>query len=263
MTVPPGPICTRDSLAEDLRKLGIVPGETLLLHSSLSSLGWVVGGAVTVVESILDALGTSGTLAVPTMTVDNSDPASWSNPPVPREWWPVIRAATPAYDPRVTPSTWMGAIAETVRTWPDARRSDHPQTSFAAVGPRAASITDGHSVDCRLGEKSPLARLEAAGARVLLLGAGFDACTCFHLAEYRVAGPFEEISFAVRSAAGREWTTVRERRIDSDDFAEIGRSFTEDRNGRISRGPIGGASCTLFGLADAVGYAEHWMRRNR
>ena len=48
---------------------------------------------------------------------------------------------------------------------------------------------DGHAPDCRLGERSPLARLEAGGARVLLLGAGYDTCTSFHLAEYRIPSP--------------------------------------------------------------------------
>lgn len=152
---PTGPLVTRDTLAGDLRTLGVRPGETLLVHSSLSSLGWVNGGPVTVVKGLLDVLGPDGTLVVPTQSGDLSDPALWSRPPVPEEWWPTIRATMPDYDPRVTPSRGVGVIPETVRTWPGALRSAHPETSFAALGPRAAAIVDGHAPDCRLGWGSP------------------------------------------------------------------------------------------------------------
>lgn len=258
---PTGPLCTRTSLADDLRELGVHPGETLLTHSSLSALGWVSGGQVAVVQALLDVLGQKGTLVVPTQSSDNSDPAEWGNPPVPESWWPDIRASIPAYDPRTTPTRAMGAIAEAVRTWPGALRSAHPQTSFAAVGPRAAALLEGHALDCRLGERSPLARLEESGARVLLLGAGFDSCTCFHLAEYRLPAPEVSNSFAVMTPEGRRWTTVRETSISEERFDELGADFERDRP--VVRGRVGAAKARLFPVADAVAYAERWLDTHR
>ncbi|MGA6161537.1 aminoglycoside N(3)-acetyltransferase [Amycolatopsis magusensis] len=260
---PAGPLCTRDSLVADLRASGVRAGRTLLVHASLSSLGWVAGGAVAVVEALLEVLGPDGTLVVPTMTGENSDPAHWSAPPVPRDWWAPIRQSMPAYDPRVTPSRFMGAIAEAVRTWPGTLRSAHPQTSFAALGPRAAEITEGHAIDSRLGERSPLARLEAIGAKVLLLGAPFANCSCFHLAEYRVPGPSEEVSFAAATDAGRQWITLRETRIDSDDFDALGTDFEREHPDLVRQGTVGASRTRLFPLADAVSYAEGWLRRHR
>ncbi|MFD8740418.1 aminoglycoside N(3)-acetyltransferase [Streptomyces sp. NPDC059618] len=254
---PTGPLVTRDTLAADLRALGVRTGETLLAHSSLSALGWVNGGAVTVVRGLLDALGPDGTLVVPTQSGDLSDPALWSRPPVPEEWWPAIRATMPAYDPRVTPSRGVGVIPETVRTWPGALRSDHPETSFAALGPDAAAVVGGHAVDCRLGERSPLARLEARGARVLLLGAGYDSCTSFHLAEYRVPSPVVEVGRP--SPTG--WETVREVSITSEMFEELGSDFERDRP--VVRGTVGAARARLFPVADAVAYAERWLPVHR
>src|SRR5689334_15505508 len=110
MPTPPvtGPLVTRTMIAEHLRALGVRPGEILLVHSSLSSLGWVCGGPVAVVQGLLDALGPDGTLVVPTQTGSLTDPAGWSRPPVPREWWDTIRATMPAYDPRITPSLGVG-----------------------------------------------------------------------------------------------------------------------------------------------------------
>lgn len=254
-------MCTRDSLAADVRALGVTPGETLLVHSSLSSLGWVCGGAGVVVGALLDVLGDAGTLVVPTHSSDNSDPAYWEAPPVPEAWWAHIRASTPAFDARTTPCRGVGVVPETVRNWPGAVRSSHPQTSFAAVGPRAAAIVDGHAPDCRLGERSPLARLEEGAARVLLLGAGFESCTAFHLAEYRIPSPRVDNSFAVMTPHGRVWSTVRDTSITSDRFDELGADFEKERP--VVRGTVGGADARLFALADAVAYAESWLPRHR
>jgi aminoglycoside 3-N-acetyltransferase len=241
--------------------MGLRTGETLLVHSSLSSLGWVCGGPGVVVEALLDVLGGSGTLVVPTHSGDNSDPAHWGNPPVPEAWWADIRASMPAFDARTTPTLGVGVVPETVRNWPGAVRSCHPQTSFAAVGPRAAAIVDGHALDCRLGEFSPLARLEEGRARVLLLGAGFESCTAFHLAEYRIPAPRTDNSFAVMTPQGREWATVRDTSISSDRFDELGAAFEKERP--VARGMVGGAQARLFDLADAVAYAESWLAEHR
>ncbi|MEU7580675.1 AAC(3) family N-acetyltransferase [Streptomyces sp. NPDC041068] len=254
---PTGPLCTRASLADELSKLGVRPGETLLAHTSLSSLGWVSGGVVALVQALLDALGPDGTLVVPTHTGDNSEPSGWQNPPVPEEWWPVLRASMPAYDPLTSPSFGVGIVPEAVRTWPGALRSAHPQASFAALGPAAATITAGHARACSFGERSPLAHLEKAGARVLLLGAGYDSCTAFHLAQYRIPGPEAESSFAVMTPQGRQWATVREPEIPSDRFEELGAAF--ERDTEVVRGFVGAAESRLFPVADAVAYAERWL----
>jgi len=254
---------TRASLTRDLAGLGVASGDTLVVHSSLKSLGWVCGAEQTAVHALLDAVGRTGTVVVPTQTMDNTDPSGWRNPPVPEDWWPTIRAQTPAFDPRITPSARMGRIAEAVRTWPGAVRSPHPQTSFAAVGARAGELMDHHPLDCRLGEDSPLARLERADARILLLGTGFDTCTALHLAEYRVPRPTtEESSCAVLTADGdRTWTTFTDVAPDSHDFPRLG-SDLEARGG-VVRGRVGEAAARLFSLPDAVAFATSWLTGHR
>ena len=129
-----GPV-TRAQLADDLGRLGVRPGSALLVHTSLSALGWVCGGAQTVVEALLDALGPDGTLVVPTHTNGNSDPAQWQAPPVPESWWQVIRDETPAFDPAITPS--RGARASSSSS-PAPGRAPAAPTTRSTRSPRSA-----------------------------------------------------------------------------------------------------------------------------
>jgi aminoglycoside 3-N-acetyltransferase len=258
----PDELVTRASLAEGLSGFGLRRGDIVLLHSSLRSLGWVCGGAVAAVQALLDVLGPGGTLVVPTQTMDNSDPMHWRHPPVPESWWPVIREQMPAFDPAITPALSLGVIAETVRTWPGAVRSNHPHTSFAAVGPAAAPLMADHRLDSQLGERSPLAALERADARVLLLGVGYDRCTAFHLAEYRIPDPPAfEFGAAVLTPAGRRWITYIDVATNSNDFAQLGAAF--EQSGAVHQGPVAAAHCRLFGLRPAVEFAVGWLAEHR
>lgn len=212
-------------------------------------------------QALLDVLGPAGTLVVPTQTMDNSDPRHWERPPVPEAWWPMIREHMPAFDPAISPSVGLGALAEAVRTWPGAVRSNHPQASFAAVGARAASLMATHELDSHLGEGSPLAALERVGARVLLLGVGYEVCTTFHLAEYRVPSPTTEYGCAVLTERGREWITYTDVATNSDDFDKLGTAY--EQSATLSRGRVGAADARLFPAEDAVAFAVSWLRTNR
>ena len=260
-----GPVF-RHELHADLSRLGVAPGDTLLVHAAMSTVGWVCGGATDVVLALLDTVGPTGTVVVPAHTPDNRDPARWTQYPlgtVPERWWSSLREHLPPYDRDLTPSGGMGVIAERVRTWPGATRSDHPQTSFAAVGPAAEKLMAGHTLASQLGEDSPLARLAEARARVLLLGVGYDRCTAFHLAEYRLPSPrMRTNSCVMATGRGREWVTYETVQLDDSDFARLGHDF-ETATSLVRQGPVGNARSRLFGLDEAVGFARSWFLANR
>lgn len=250
------------SLTADLRALGVASGDTLMVHSSIRRLGFVAGGVEAAVRALLAAVGPDGTLVVPTHTPENSDPAGWRNPPVPQPWWAVIRAETPGFDPARTPSRWMGLIAETVRTWPGARRSGHPQVSVAAVGRHAEEIVQDHPLDDPHGERSPLGAIYRLDGKVLLLGCDYDSNTSLHLAETRQANPPRAAEGAsVLDGTGSRWVTWQQVRTDEEDFDQVGAAF--EATGQAAVGKVGEATAHLMAQRVLVDFATAWMATHR
>lgn len=257
-------LVTVPSLVQDLQKLGVKPGETLICHSSLSSLGWVCGGPVAVIQALEQCLGSQGTLIMPTHSSDLSNPAHWENPPVPRLWWDVIRQTMPAFDPDLTPSLCMGAIPECFRKQRKVVRSEHPQVSFAAWGKHAKAVTENHSLDHSLGDQSPLARAFDLDAQVLLLGVDHDKNTSLHLAEYRAEWPsktFKKMAAPIMTEEKRVWTEYSDLDVDSDDFLALGTAF--DATGASTIGPVGEARAKLFSQREILNFAIPWLEQNR
>lgn len=256
---------TVQSLVEDFRHLGIQPGMVLLLHSSLSSLGWVCGAAPAVVLALEEALTPSGTLIMPTHTGDLSEPSYWVNPPVPESWWATIRETMPAFDPDLTPASRMGKIPECFRKQKGVLRSNHPQVSFAAWGKHAPEIIRDHQLESGLGDESPLGRIYALDGWVLLLGVDHNRNTSLHLAEWRSNYPskcFIRQGAPQKIEKKRQWVVFSDLDGSSDDFIQAGETF-EENSLSLKRSSVGLAAARLFRQRELVDMASQWFTKNR
>ncbi|MER8183093.1 AAC(3) family N-acetyltransferase [Kitasatospora sp. NPDC094015] len=254
-----------ETLAADLRRLGVQPGETLLVQSSTRAIGAVAGGSAAVVAAVREVLGPHGTLVVYTATPENSDTSPLDaartaglDPAGLR----AFRASMPAFDRARTPaSPSMGRIAEEVRTTAGAVRSAHPQTSFTALGPKAERLMAGHRLTCHLGEQSPTHRLYQDGARALLIGVPLWCCTPFHLAEYwQPEQVTQRYGCVVRDERQRrQWVHFDALRLEVRHFEALGQVLGAELPS-VREGVFGAAPSFLLPVAEAVDHVNKWLR---
>lgn len=259
---------TRSQLVADLRRLGVRTGAIAMVHASLSSLGWVVGGSQTVVEALLACLGPGGTLCAQT---------SWEDIPFGHATWPEVwragyEAELPPFDPALSAAApYEGRLAERIRTWPGAHRSANPGTGIAAIGAHAAELTDGHRLDDGFGAGTPYARLVEAGGQVVLLGAPLRTVSVLHHAE-AIARARKRWTTYRLPLADRGWVAIRE--IDVwrgaypyEDVLPAGAAplgvITAAAlcAGVGRRGAVGEATAHLFGAAELTDFAVTWLQR--
>lgn len=254
---------TVESLAEDLTRCGLKADSVVLVHTSLSKVGWINGGARAFVDALMEVVDESrGTIVMPSQTGDWSDPSRWQYPPVPESWWETIRETMPAFDPVKTPCPYMGAVANLFRTYPNVYRSSHPAVSFSAWGKDAKDITADHSLNFGLGEQSPLKKLYEIDAQVLSIGTDYDTSTAMHLGEYRAPNPpLKEEGAAILENGQRVWRTYEDIDLDEDQFKAVGKRLEKD--GLVKAGTIGNAQTKIYSLRSAVDYAEQYFTEVR
>lgn len=164
-------------LLAGLHQLGVKPGDVVLVHSSMRGLGYIDGGPNAVVDALLEAVGSDGTVLFPTLTGRATD--------------------GPEYPPAIELSStrcaaFVGIVPETARTRADAIRSVHPTHSVVAIGANREEWTSGHqNGHSPCDEASPYFRLMEQGGKILLLGGvTHDSNTSLHCIEELAAVPY-------------------------------------------------------------------------
>ena len=253
-------LVTRSSLVRELRAVGVEEGDRILVHTSLNSLGFVVGAALTVVEALIEAVGESGTLVMPTYSGELSNPAEWQSPPAPKEWIEIIRDETQAYDPNLSPTRLMGVVSEYFRNWPGTIRSPHPQSSFTAVGKDAEAIVGDHPCDYRFGPNSPLAKLVAFGGKTIMLGAPEQTCSLYYLSQHRLENNNEITKQAPLIVDGvKQWVPYRDIEYTNHWFNDVTQAMIDA--GTVAEVRIGASRSLIIPAKEAVEFVVDWRRK--
>ncbi|MEM7514276.1 MAG: AAC(3) family N-acetyltransferase [Bacteroidota bacterium] len=157
---------------QHLKELGLLPGDTLLVHAAFSSLKTDGISPQEVLEWFLEYLGEEGTFCMPALS------------------YKYVNKQNPCFDQRLTNSC-VGILPETFRLMPGVRRSLHPTHSVCAIGKYAASLSENHHLDSTpCGKHSPFSLLPGLGGKILMLGCGLNPNTSMHAIEEHIKPPY-------------------------------------------------------------------------
>ena len=220
---------TKDDIKAGLASLGVESGTVLMVHSSLSALGYVEGGADTVIDALIETVGPFGTVMMPAM------------------------GSAPIFDVEDTPSS-VGTITDRFWRRPETIRSIHPTHSAAGVGPLAAELLAGHMAQpTAIGMESPwgrIARLD--NGYLLFIGCDQDRNTLMHTAEDVVDGAYLSTLTRDYYDENREHQTAVLERFPGPhrDFIQFDRLFREAGAMRLCQ--IGNAVCRLMKASEVL-----------
>jgi len=237
---------TQETLARDIRAMGISSGDVLMVHSSLKSIGWVEGGADAVIDAILSVIGEDeGVLFVPTLTGTFA-----------RSGWSEMTKY--AFDPKETPSR-VGKVTDTLWRRANAFRSEHPTHSLAAIGKDAGERVKGHGGDASTFDKhGPYGKYVRLGATILFIGTGMGCNTTLHVGE-----DWAELPYMDHTSKARVMKDGKEVHVPLKMSPNGHRSFyTSDENspavqlfyklGLVREAGLGDARVQLIGARDVI-----------
>ena len=239
---------TFEKLVEEFRGLGVVADDVLFIHSSYKSFGGVEGGPQTVIDALLEVIGSEGTLIMPTFNYDFLKGATW--------------------DVRNTPSQ-MGVLTELVRNDPRAKRMHHAIYSMAAIGKLADEVAAHRSDDC-FGETTVFKKFRDWDAKILILGLAYSkSITFLHHCEqaagvdYRFLKKFTGTAIDAQGKPHEETYTMFVRNVEMGvvlDFEPIG-ALLDSRV--VLRRQIGEADVRLMKCRDVFDVAVKAMREQK
>ena len=256
---------TRSSLRDALTRMGLIAGDTVMVHAAMSKVGPMLNGPDALSTALLDVIGPEGTLLVYTSWDSVHDDLLDDDGRVLAQW----RDHVPGFDPQTSRAVRMnGVIAEFVRTMPGARRSGNPGASVAAIGRLADWITADHPQDYGYGEGSPLAKLIEANGRILMVGAPWDTMTLVHHADHLANLPAKRVvRYEVPFATGAEtaWRFMEEfdttepvmESLPENYIEQIVTAYVAGGSGR--EGTIGLAPALLVDARHMLAFAIEWL----
>lgn len=173
---------TQESLVAQLKSAGLVSGDAVLVHASLSKIGHIKDGPITFINALKAVVGETGHILMPT-----SPNAGYQ--------LDYIRSLT-VFDVLESPSK-LGAISEAFRKMHGVIRSENATEPVSCWGPNADWFIEGHLNEITpYTTNSPFARLAAVGGKILFIGVTLsNAGTSLHLLEDAISDFYESVYF--------------------------------------------------------------------
>ena len=179
-------ILTSKMLSDAIAELGVEKGETVLVHSSISSLGCFENSTATVIEALRDAVGEEGTFLAP----------AFARPYIAFEGSVNKNLIYRPYDTRENGALRdktinTGALPIAMLKEKDSFRSGHISHEWVAIGKNAEKCVSEHKLlDAPAGKTSPMDKALELDGSVIFLGCSVGANTFIHYIEDMADVPF-------------------------------------------------------------------------
>ncbi len=186
-------ILTKKDLKKIFKKVGLKTGMKVMVHSSLSKLGYVVNGAEDVIDALLEIISLKkGTLFIPTHSSQLTNPIYWKIGKFGKKHKEKIKKNMNFFNQKKTMPANRGLMSKTILNYNKVKRSLHPLNSTACLGNKSKYYTNNHSLHRPEGFQSPIGKLYKDKGHILLIGVNFDKITALHLAEAIINDNFPE-----------------------------------------------------------------------
>jgi len=245
-------IVTKQFIVDELHKVGIIDGDVVMLHASLSKIGFVEQGAHSVIDAFMEAVGFEGTLVMPAF------PAIGFNYD--------YLSTNPVFNYYLTPSK-MGIITEVFRNKSNVLRSLHPTDSVCAFGKHAYYLVKDHFNQLTpYNTFSPFYRLCELKAKIVLLGVDLNSLTNFHTSEDAISNfkfpVYHQTEFRVGLEDENGFIKTMLTKVHNPEWSKKRKCnefiFYFEEAGFLKHFKIGDASCMII---DAY-QMHHWLVNN-
>jgi aminoglycoside 3-N-acetyltransferase len=264
---------TRAQLIADLRRLGLAPGDLVMAHASVRSVGPVLGGPDEIHQAIVDAVSPGGTMVMLIGAPNGYDDVGRGILSPAEE--AQILEHMPPFDKQATRANRdNGTLAEFFRSWPGTLMSDSVAARLGARGARADWFVAGHANTWPFGRGTPFEKLVTANGKLLLLGSDLDQVTLLHHAESIADFPdkiVRDFAVPVIENGRRVWLKCREfdsstgahRNWSARQFAEITQAFMDRFGGTpaCAKGKVGDSDSILIAVPPFIAFAVAMMEQ--
>lgn len=235
--------------------------DSCIVHTSLSSFGYLIGGEKTIVDTLKEVLS-DGTIMMIGQTADLCDPAEWRYPPIIKSLQEAAFTAMPAYD-KTTPIHYIGVTTEYFRTSNDVYRNNHPLYSVCVWGKDAKEICRDRPYDMPYGSDGVLQDMYNKNAKILMLGTDYESCTALHLAESTIGRQpiYERAPVKMKDGTTKIIKFANADLDMYDDFNEFGSYFENKFPNAVKKIKIPKGNISLVPMKQLIDEAKKYWRQ--
>lgn len=252
-------ILGKKELIEHFKDMGICNGMTIEVVGSIENMGFIAGGAQTVVDALIETVGYNGTILMPFHCVGNTEPSTWINPIISPELVSEIREKIPSFSPKESEILYQGSLVDNLRRRDGIVVSYHPNRAYVAWGRYSKLLCNSQSLNFAYSYNSPANKLNELKGYVLLLGVDYDQSSSLLFAQYINELAPIGLNCAMIDDHGKNiYTKLLDIDFDINISLRAGRIL--ERNNLVTIKKIGNGVCKLFPFDLALNFTAKFIK---